>query len=897
MNKAEKTFHFISHTHWDREWYLTFEQFRFRLVHLIDNLMDLLERDPHFSYFHLDGQTIVLEDYLEIRPSQRTRLERFIREGRILVGPWYQQNDLFLTSAESTVRNLLEGIRVSRELGGEMKVGYLPDHFGLIGQMPQIFRGVGIDNSIFGRGYDLEKHGSSHICWRAPDGSEVTGILMAHWYNNAQRLPNDNDTLKHLFDEIKAREEGLSPIPHYLMMNGVDHLEAQENLSEVLETLRGLYKDCTFAHDTLPTYVRTLAEHLQAGDTYPNVEGEFRERDDYAILGGTLSSRIYLKQANLACHDLLEKWVEPLSTWCALLELESYDHETIRYLWKLYMKNHPHDSICGCSQDEVHEHMMDRFASVAELADEIVDRKVGLLANQMDASSYEPGDQRLVVVNTAQLENRAVIETPLYFLAEDTVTQFSLEDDQGRGLPYRIVSRTPSRIQVLSPINLPGVLEVQRIDIEWQPEAPPLGYASYRVRAHQEGHVVDEAGEHPPVLENEHLKVEVHDDGSFDVTNKRTGEVVRGLGRLEDTGDRGDLYVYTSVEGEVPSLWRSSVVWDSCTSNALFAECRYRFTWHLPSGLNRSSQVREKEKVSCPFEVTLRLDRGASHLKVRVEVDNHAKDHRLRLLFPLPERASSVWAGGQFDVVERAWNEGAAYERDCNAQPYWKWVAPLYGQGGLALYAKGLHEYEMLGGGQTVALTLLRCVENIMLRDDVPLETDVQPKGQCLGKQAFELAIRPFTDETATRLYQEAELYHQGVKAKLAPVDDARWTRGRAWVQGSSSGSFTRPDPNAKKGRLPSVDALLELTGGVMVSAIKWAEDGQGPVLRLYNVEPSVAEVSLAFSTPVATAVKLNLLEEPLSEPMPASGAVHLHLEPKKIESYGFPKRRSPDVL
>ena len=164
--------HVVSHTHWDREWYLPFQRFRMRLVDLIDHLLDLLDRDPEFRCFHLDGQTLLLEDYLEIRPENEERLRRHIREGRLLIGPWYKQNDGFLVSGEATIRSLLIGHRIARHFGGVMKVGYLPNQFGNISQMPQILRGFGIESCIFGRGF-LPNGSCMEFIWQGADGSRV----------------------------------------------------------------------------------------------------------------------------------------------------------------------------------------------------------------------------------------------------------------------------------------------------------------------------------------------------------------------------------------------------------------------------------------------------------------------------------------------------------------------------------------------------------------------------------------------------------------------------------------------------------------------------------------------------------------------------------------------------
>ncbi|QGQ99395.1 hypothetical protein EHS13_33305 [Paenibacillus psychroresistens] len=899
-NKPINTFHFISHTHWDREWFLPYENFRFRLVQLIDNLMELLDNDPEFKYFHLDGQTIVLEDYYAIRSWERGRLEAFIREGRILVGPWYQQNDLFLTSAESTVRNLMEGIRLSRELGGEMKIGYLPDHFGLLGQMPQIFQLVGIDNSVFGRGYDYELHQNPFLKWRSPDGSEVTGILMVNWYNNAQRIPIETESLKATFQLMQERESAVNPLPHYLMMNGVDHLEAQENLTAALDKLRVLYGDeSIFIHDTLPNYVQTVQAYLAEHPSIPvaAVHGELRERFDYAILGGTLSSRIYLKQANLQCHDLIEKWAEPLSVWCAGLGLEAYDGDYFRYLWKLYMENHPHDSICGCSQDAVHEHMMDRFVSVKEIAQEIITRKMRLLANQVSEEGYKSGEQKLLIVNHSQLDSQSVMQATLYFLSEDEVEQFRIEDDAGVSIPYRIVDASPSRLQVTSPINLPGVLHVQRYDIELYGEIPAMGYTTYRIQANEIGINVSDQPQPQlaeiqaavlyPVMENDSIRVEFNGNGSFHIIHKDTGTVYHNVGQFEEAGDAGDLYVYTSVDNECKQRWNGEVEFTGHIVNALYEECCYRFSWMLPKALNGLNMQRDSELASCSFEVTVRLEKLSSRLNVRVRIDNQVKDHRIRFICELPDVASEVWAGGQFDVVQRKWDEGKQFERDCNAQPYWKWVAPRQVIGGLTVFGVGMHEYEMIDEGSTLAVTLLRCVESINMREAIQLENDIQPQGQCIGQHTFMLALRPFTAETATQLYKEAELFHQGVLMKLSPVKDPRWDQGRAWVQDSKlGGSFTRPDPNAAKPKLPRSGSFMQINGDVLISAVKWAENRQGPVIRLYNVEQTESWIGLGLTAGSCNGVvRTNLLEEETGDAMKLDG-LKLLIAPKKIETF-----------
>src|SRR5215469_15623097 len=167
----------VPHTHWDREWYLTFQQFRMKLVRAVDKVLEALETDPEFSYFMLDGQTIVLEDYLEVRPENAERLQRLAQQGRLLIGPWYLQPDEFLVGAESLIRNLQTGRRMAEPYGGAMPVGYVPDTFGHNAQLPQILRGFGLDTAVFWRGL-LPEVESGAFRWVAPDGSDVLVVWL-----------------------------------------------------------------------------------------------------------------------------------------------------------------------------------------------------------------------------------------------------------------------------------------------------------------------------------------------------------------------------------------------------------------------------------------------------------------------------------------------------------------------------------------------------------------------------------------------------------------------------------------------------------------------------------------------------------------------------------------------
>src|SRR6266567_1504157 len=292
----------VPHTHWDREWYQTFQQFRMRLVSTIDTLLDILDRDPKFSYFMLDGQTIVLDDYLEVCPEQEERLRQHIRAGRILVGPWYLQPDEFLVSGEALVRNLQIGLHRASQFGEPMHVGYVPDCFGHIAQLPQILRGFGIDNAIFWRGVGAEAH-KSEFYWAAPDGTSVLVIFLAsaQGYSNARIMPLTPTEFATRVELLSANLLPKVTTNALLFMNGSDHLRPQDGLPAVIEAANLLlahidpehqklltrsseqngnahqYESIHVQMGTLPQYVEVIRQHSQQpGTSLQTITGEMR---------------------------------------------------------------------------------------------------------------------------------------------------------------------------------------------------------------------------------------------------------------------------------------------------------------------------------------------------------------------------------------------------------------------------------------------------------------------------------------------------------------------------------------------------------------------------------------------------------------------------------------------
>ncbi len=385
----------VPHTHWDREWYLPFEQFRLRLGAVVDGVLDTLERDPSFTSFTLDGQAIVLEDYLEIRPENEGRLRALLAAGRLEVGPSYILPDEILVGGESLVRNLLLGRRVCRRFGVEpSSAGYMPDSFGHPAQLPQILAGFGIRTFLFSRGLGDEVDDVGVVFrWRAGPAEVVACQMLPH-YDNFARMTWYHDAEQRVRKIVEyygedVRRAGQEEI---VLANGSDHLPIEPELPEILSGL-GQELGAEFR-------IGRYDEHDPAADGLPAHEGELVGSRVQNVLRGVNSARIYLKQAN----ERAEQRLLSIETAAALRTLrgeEPYPGADLRLAWRDLLRNNPHDSICGCSCDEVHRDMLVRYEQLDRTLDLVEREALGVGG---------------ALVNTLPYPRRRVVDGSLYEL-------------------------------------------------------------------------------------------------------------------------------------------------------------------------------------------------------------------------------------------------------------------------------------------------------------------------------------------------------------------------------------------------------------------------------------------------------------------------------------------------
>jgi len=844
----KQTIHVISHTHWDREWYMPFEKHRRRLVMLIDSLLDLMDKDQEFKHFHTDGQIIPLEDYLEIRPHQRERIEKAAKEGRLSLGPWYVLQDEFLTSGEANVRNMILGLKIASTYGNSIKIGYLPDSFGNISQMPQILNGFGINNAIFGRGinrwqeqYDPndepEARGyKSELLWHSPDGSEVLGIFMANWYANAMTIPTDPDKVLNYVNGVRDACLRYATTSHLLFMNGCDHTPSQPDVTTAIKLANEKMQDAVMVHSNFTDYIASVKS--EAHDLQVKY-GELRNEhtDGWGTLTNVLSSRIYQKQANWRCQTLLEKWVEPFSAISHKLG-GKYDSDLIWYTWKTLMQNHPHDSICGCSCDEVHREMDTRFEKCQILADQLANEALANIVEKIDVQELE--GEKVVVFNPINVSRKEMVIATVDFPEDADFSDLMVNDSEGTAVPSYFIED----MDVVWDYDLPEVgfrvpYKAKRVRIAFLASVPAMGYATYEILPtdDQVSNIYEIES-----MENDHLSVEILSDGRLNVIDKESGYSFNGLHQLQDSLDVGDEYNYrTPHNDEVISPFASDTKIGPILFNEVYSQCTVK------------TKLRLREQ-SMDIRYTLLLSEGSRRLFVHTEVINDHENHRLRVLFPTDIEADYASADGQFDVIKRRIVPWKGWKNPSNCQPQQAFVDVSDEEKGLTIANRGLPEYEILRDGRnTIAITLLRAINHLGDWGVFPT-----PNAQCLGHHVFEYSIVP----------------HAGtLESSLADLDARSFNTPLTTIQIKKS-----------NGNLAPKGSFFDLQPQKLVlSSIKKAEDRDSLIIRFYNPYDELILGTLTTLIPAEAVYLCNLAEERQGKLECIGGVVTLDVPPKKI--------------
>jgi mannosylglycerate hydrolase len=867
---------------------MPFQEYRMWLVELMDNLLKVFDEKPNFKSFTLDGQTSIIEDYLEVRPEKKEILGKLIAEKKILVGPWYTQPDEWLASPESLVRNLLIGHRVGLRFGNVLKVGYVPDNFGHPSQLPQILRGFNIDNFVFMRGMGDEGDKlKTEFIWQAPEGSTAIAVHLIDSYVNAAFLgipssirsqflrlwegpsgsptyPRSLDNVldefdsKTLIDKVKQLTENLSPksfLGTLLFMNGHDHAPAQPGIVDAIEFVNKQDLGVKLIHGGLLDYVGPLRSMTKRMQTYV---GEFWGARYHYLLSGVLSTRMYLKQMNHQAEILLENYAEPLSCNASLFGYE-YPKELLSLAWKLLLLNQAHDSIHGSSVDPVHVEMEARYQQVIQIANAVMYDALRYIANSVE--NFSDADAlRVVVYNPSNWVRSDIVR----LWVDVPSGNYVAVDKNGKVTPIQFLKEDHARFpkETLSHVafitkDVPSNGIRQFVIVE--DEKTKLKETQSSVRADSRS------------LENEFFRIEVDVDygGALTITDKRNKAMYKNFNTFVDEGDHGDVWDYSPPKkGDTLVTSKNKRAQVEIVENGpVAATLKIDVDLDVPG--KAEGDRRSKETVTMPITSYVSLYSGVPRIDVKTLVNNMAEDHRLRVVFPTGLRTSSINSDGLFYVNNRLIKNDIKGENwkqpPPTTFPQMFWLEVHDDERCVTIANKGLPEYECKEDkeGVNIYVTLMRCVGSLSKEDIITRKGHAGPPllvpgAQCRRLHVFEYSIIPHRGDWAkSRLYQHAKNF-------VNPLTS--WS-----VKGEG-------------GNIPADDGFIKIKpDNLVISAIKRAEDDCSTILRFYEVTSKPCTAQIEVKKDYREAWITNLNEENTKKILIENGKIEVPVKAHEI--------------
>ncbi|MGX1902617.1 glycoside hydrolase family 38 N-terminal domain-containing protein [Thermolongibacillus altinsuensis] len=843
-------FHVISHTHWDREWHKTYQQYRIKLVRFMDELIELLETNPAYTSFMLDGQTVILEDYLEIKPANRDRIARLVQEGRLIIGPWYVQPDEFIPSGESLIRNLLIGQQIANEFGPAMQIGYLPDSFGQAAQIPQILNGFGIKNAVFWRGITNEETEKTEFWWEGPDGSKVLTTHLPLGYGNGRMLSTNLEQSVSVIDENYEKLKDMVTSPNILIMCGFDQRNATKELPEIVEKLNRYYASIDSKFQVKISKLKDYFDAVsQEAKNLKTISGEFRKGKNMRVHISIASTRLDLKKENFNVQNLYEKYVEPLNTMSYLMG-NQYDNAIINKGWKYILQNHAHDSICNVCTDDTHKEMEMRYKFAKQIGQTILSDTINEL---IDKIKFEDSKGiPLVVFNILGHKRKNVVEATLHLKTK----QFTIRDSSGNLIPYQIVDVTEENLNDKQ-IEI-GVKNedqfVLAVKIKFLAEVDGFGYKTFYIK---ENESVPENSCYvysDGVFTNDFFQVNIESNGSLTITDSITRKTFKNLNIFEESGNAGDEYDFSPPrEDEIITTKDSSPEIKVIHNGPIFATVKITYTMRFPEDTDENRRSTHYKTSTIESYVT--VNRYEDRVDIKTVIDNTVKNHRIRALFETGLKTSTHIADQHFGTIRREnylkqveyWEKENWEERYYPIYPQQKFVDVSDSERGISILNKGLPQYEILNGNKPViALTLLSGTDYMGKQDllyrpgrrsGLHVET---PDSIMYGKHEMEYSIVPHSgNDIDSKISQKSNEYTSPMYA--VPVYD-------------------KPEDGLFDDEYTFIKLLDHR---IAISAVKKCENDNGIIVRIYNTtNQNIRFAKIYFNSEIFQKVEIADLNE-----------------------------------
>ena len=816
----------VYQTHWDREWYYNVDTYMIRMKHVLKRIMDLLDCEAIES-FVFDGQVRALEDYLAIaEPKERQKILSYVEDGRIVIGPWYVLADEFLVDGESLIRNLEIGIDKATSFGGYQKVGYLPDSFGHVSQMPQILRGFQLEHAILWRGVVPD---DLFFQWQAPNQDSVFAVYLKEGY---YQPIIEQEQYKQLFASFLEKITAFSDAPHLLLTNGGDHLmpalaDVPSRIVELSET-----------HD-LSIDIGTYEQYLNAIDKRSynqTITGELRDNRGIYVLPNVLSSRYDLKRTN-RISEMRLRTLEALAAKSHLFD-DYPQQRLLDTMWETLLLNHPHDSICGCSIDDVHREMEVRSTKLNHQLDALikqtfVDMDAYRLTHNYDTNDTRlfSDDSRFTVVNPTLRKVHGLQKVTVFLADGNPLNDGFVVSDGTIDYTTVIVAKRATR-RFESPLDdAPRFLRGHEYDIVFRVKnLYGVDGNPYVLKA---GQPITLATEDQPVIENAMIRVALCGN-DLTITDKRTGQVYPHCNAYVSSLDAGDEYNYSQPAND--TVTHAELVSATAYRSDTYQELRLRHRLSAPTSLNDDRSAAIEERMDSYLETVVSLYADRADIDVVVDVDNRSKDHRLRVHFDSPERVVAHFSDTAFDVVRRdvrdeAYDAPKQKEVPVVVDPSLSMIAL---DSGIRVDHEGMHEYQVrhVDDHSRLEITMLRAVGHLS-RDDL------RSRGGGAGPS--------FPTPDAQMIGQHAYRY----KIHVGDVDPF-----------ANNDTFRQP-LLITKGHLDKRGSLLQIANPHLhVSSLRKRENELE--LRVFNPGDDAQTLALQSSYPIETMRAVDFLGEPL---------------------------------
>ena len=716
MNK-KYDFPIIPHTHWDREWYFTTSRSKIYSLNHFKEIFDVLENNKNFSHFLLDAQLSIIDDYLEFHPYDEDRIKKIVTEGKLIIGPWYTQTDQMVISGESIIRNLYYGIERAKDFGAYMKTGYMPDSFGQSAQMPQLLNGFNIKYNTFKRGLGDSHYPKNEFYWEAPDGSRVFNMYLDR-YGNFVYFTSEADSLNNLMAKLKEETDRRSLIGTLTLYNGEDQRPIRKNLPEIVEKLNELNPDSNFYISTIDNVMEKAENN---GFHYDTVKGEMTSGQFSRVHKSIYSTRADLKIKNNKNENLIVNISEPLSSIAYKSGFE-YENRVFEQAWKLMAENAAHDSIGMCNSDETNNSIEYRNDTVKSLMDNLNDlkmREIGSAIPEKDIFQFQ-------VYNFLPYKRSGVLKAEIF----TPFTDIEIYDTDGtvyeskvlksEKLEERIKNKMKSEVGFNTNDNPRWIKENSEIYktelLIYLKDTLPLGYRTLFMRKKESADKVYEYSTEMNEIENDLLNIRIQKNGSIIIKDKKNNLEKEGFLIFEDSGDAGDTYDYSEPYSDrILTSENSEIEILETEKNSLLNKIKYSVKMNIP--YNLTSREQKQDNIQIEFFVTLSLEKDSSLVKVDVEVENKAIEHRVRVLFKTGIESTESIADQQFGTIRRPvylsevenWRENGWNEKPRTIEPMQSFVSLANDHENVSIITDCVREYQITGEKfDTIALTLFR---------------------------------------------------------------------------------------------------------------------------------------------------------------------------------------------